>query len=239
MTENDPTQPRLILLPGMDGTGWLLENFAAALPPSLRPFVVRYPPTGCTSYNDVAEFLHSAGIDSEPFVLLAESYSSVAAITWAAANPPNLKALIICVGFATPPVRRLLRPISSLLTYVLFAIPRPSFITRRWTAGHDAPGELIQKLKKVRTTIPIETFAARIRAILHCDVRAELAKVRVPILFLHAKDDWLIDIAQLEEMRAIQPTAEVEIFPGPHLLLERHPKEAAARVARFVRERVR
>jgi pimeloyl-ACP methyl ester carboxylesterase len=122
---------------------------------------------------------------------------------------------------------------------VLFAIPRPGFITRRWSAGSDAPGELIEKLKRIRTTIPIETFAARMRAILKCDVRAELAKVRVPILFLHAKDDWLIDIDKLEEMREIQPKAEVEAFPGPHLLLERHPKEAADRVARFVCERVR
>jgi pimeloyl-ACP methyl ester carboxylesterase len=239
MAEERSNNPRLVLLPGMDGTGWLLEPFAAALPASLRPFIVRYPPTGCTSYAEVGKFLHSAGIDSEPFVLLAESYSSVAAITFAAANPPNLKGLIICAGFATPPVRPLLRPISALLTHVLFAIPRPSIVTRRWTAGTDAPGELIQKLKRVKTTIPVETFAARIRAILNCDARADLAKVRVPILFLHAKDDWLVDTALLEEMRALQPAAEVEIIPGPHLLLERHPKEAAERVARFIRDRVR
>ena len=239
MAEESSNKPRLVLLPGMDGTGWLLEKFAAALPAALRPFIVRYPPTGCTSYKEVAEFLHSAGIDSEPFVLLAESYSSVAAITLAAANPPNLKGLILCVGFATPPVHRLLRPISTLLTHVLFAIPRPAFVTKHWTAGSDAPEELIQKLKRVRITIPVETFAARIRAILGCDARADLAKVHVPVLFLHAKDDWLIDIDKLEEMRTIQPAAEVEIFPGPHLLLERHPQEAADRVARFIRERVR
>jgi pimeloyl-ACP methyl ester carboxylesterase len=221
----------------MDGTGWLLENFAAALPPSLRPHIVRYPPTGCTSYEEVAEFLNAAGLDSGPFVLLAESYSSVAAIKWAAANPPNLKGLILCVGFATAPVHRLLQPVASILTHVLFAIPRPAFIMKHWTAGGDASSELLDKLKKVKTTIPSATFAARIRAVLHCDARKDLAKVRVPILLLHAKDDWLIDMARLEEMCAIQPAAEVEIFPGPHLLLERHPKEAADRVARFVRER--
>jgi sigma-B regulation protein RsbQ len=238
MADGDSREPKLVLLPGMDGTGWLLENFAAALPTSMRPQIVRYPPTGCTSYAEVDAFLRSAGIDTEPFVLLAESYSSVAAITLAAANPPNLKGLIICVGFATPPVRKLLRPISSLLTHVLFALPRPTFVTKHWTAGHDAPKELLDKLKRIRTTIPADTFAARIRAVLTCDVRRELAQVRVPILFLHAKDDQLINMACLEEMRAIQPHAEVEILPGSHMLLERHPQEAAARVARFIRERV-
>src|SRR6185312_3362361 len=238
MVEASPSDPKLVLLPGMDGTGWLLENFAAALPASMRPQIVRYPPTGCTSYAEVDTFLRSAGIDDEPFVLLAESYSSVAAIAWAAANPPNLKGLVLCVGFATPPVRKLLRPISSLLTHVLFALPRPTFVAKHWTAGHDAPKELLLKLKRIRNAIPADTFAKRIRAVLTCDVRRELAQVRVPILFLHAKDDQLIDMACLEEMRAIQPQAEVEIFPGSHLLLERHPQEAAARVARFVRERI-
>lgn len=238
MADGDSREPKLVLLPGMDGTGWLLENFAAALPASMRPQIVRYPPTGCTSYAEVDAFLRSAGIDDEPFVLLAESYSSVAAIALAAANPPNLKALVICVGFATPPVRKLLRPISSILTHVLFALPRPTFVTKHWTAGHDAPKELLAKLKRIRTTIPIETFAARIRAVLTCDVRRELAQVRVPILILHAREDQLIDMERLDEMRAIQPQAEVEIFPGSHMLLERHPREAADRVARFVRERV-
>jgi pimeloyl-ACP methyl ester carboxylesterase len=238
MADGDSQEPKLVLLPGMDGTGWLLENFAAALPTSMRPQIVRYPPTGCTSYAEVDAFLRSAGIDDEPFVLLAESYSSVAAIALAAATPTNLKGLVICVGFATPPVRKLLRPISSLLTHVLFALPRPTFVTKHWTAGHDAPKELLAKLKRIRTAIPADTFAARIRAVLTCDVRRELAQVRVPILFLHAKDDQLIDMACLEEMRAIQPQAEVEIFPGSHMLLERHPREAADRVARFVRERV-
>ena len=108
MADGDSQEPKLVLLPGMDGTGWLLENFAAALPASMRPQIVRYPPTGCTSYAEVDAFLRSAGIDDEPFVLLAESYSSVAAIALAAATPTNLKGLVICVGFATPPVRKLL-----------------------------------------------------------------------------------------------------------------------------------
>lgn len=238
MPEGDPNPPRLVLLPGMDGTGWLLENFAAALPASLRPLIVRYPPTGCGSYSEVAEFLRAARLDLEPFVLLAESYSSVAAVTWAAAKPPNLRGLILCVGFVTPPVRQLLGPISELLSYVLFAIPRPTFVTKHWTAGSDAPKELLDKLKRIRTTIPAATFAARIRAVLNCDVRAQLAQVRVPILFLHAKDDRLIGIKHLKEMQAIQPEAEIEVFPGSHLLLERHPQAAADRVARFIRERV-
>jgi len=226
---------RLVLLPGMDGTGLLLEDFANALPTSLRPQIVRYPPEVC-SYREVDRFLRSSGLDAEPFVLLGESFSSVAAIAWAATNQPTLRGLVICVGFATPPVRRWLRSISSLLSHLLFALPRPRFLTRHFTAGRNAPQPLVRQLETIRATVPAETFAARIRAILSCDARKELGRVSVPILFLHAEDDRLISRDRLEEMRRIRPDAEVEIFPGSHMLLQRHAERAAERVARFVGE---
>jgi len=235
MADVDSQTARLVLLPGMDGTGLLLEAFADALPRDLRPLIVRYPNDVC-SYREVDRFLLSAGLDTEPYVLLAESFSSVAAIAWAATNPPNLKGLVLCVGFAIPPVRRWLRPICVLLSHALFILPRPAFVTRHWTSGADAPEAVTDRLKGIREGVPAETFAARIRAVLTCDVRAELSKVDVPILFLHAQEDRLISRAHLEEMRQIQPRAATEIFPGPHLLLERHPERAAERVARFVRE---
>ncbi|HWB32731.1 MAG TPA: alpha/beta hydrolase [Acidobacteriaceae bacterium] len=228
--------PKIVILPGMDGTGLLLENFAAALPVSFRAQIVRYPVDGCGSYAEVARFLAAAHLDTEPFIVVAESFSSVASIAWAATKPSNLCGLVVCVGFATPPVRRLLRPISALLTYLLPVLPRPSFVTRHWTAGWDASEDTLGRLRKIRDTVPAATFAARIRAILACNVRAELAQVRIPVLLLGAEDDRLVRRERLEEMRRIQPQAAVEIFPGPHLLLERHASRAAESVARFARE---
>jgi hypothetical protein len=53
--------------------------------------------------------------DSEPFVLLAESFSTPVAIRVAAENPTNLKGLILCAGFATSPVSGLPRMLGWLL----------------------------------------------------------------------------------------------------------------------------
>jgi len=239
MTDDRATvMPRLVILPGMDGTGWLLQAFAAALPASLRPLLVRFPVDGCHTYEQVAAFLRAARIDAEPYVLLGESYSSVAAIQWAAANPANLRGLVICVGFATPPVRRPLRAISSLLTYLVPVMPQPRWLVRGLTIGPQTPATVLRQLEKVRATVSASTFAARMRAILHCDARADLARIGVPMLFLHADRDRLVGSDKLKEMRAIQPHADAEIFPGPHLLLEQHSTRAAERVTQFIRERV-
>lgn len=217
----------------MDGTGLLLEDFARALPAALRAEIVRYPPDDCGTYPEVDRFLRSAALDCEPFVLLAESFSTVAAIAWAASAPPNLRGLVLCVGFATPPVPAWLRPIYSLLSHAYFALPRPDFILTHWLTGRDAPRELIARVRELRGPAHTTAYPARIRAALACDVRAELARVAVPIFILAAQDDNLIGRARLDEMLRIRPDAEAHILPGPHLVLSRSPEQAAALVSAF------
>jgi pimeloyl-ACP methyl ester carboxylesterase len=72
--------------------------------------------------------------------------------------------------------------------------------------------------------------------VLTCDARAELSKVTVPMLFIQPKQDRLVGLDRLEEMKEIKPNAEIEIVPGPHLLLQREPEIAAEVVARFARQ---
>ncbi len=79
-------------------------------------------------------------------------------------------------------------------------------------------------------------LSRRLRVILTCDARAELSKVTVPMLFIQPKQDRLVGLDRLEEMKEIKPSAEVEIVPGPHLLLQREPEIAAEVVARFARQ---
>jgi len=56
------------------------------------------------------------------------------------------------------------------------------------------------------------------------------------MLFIQPKQDRLVGLDRLEEMKEIKPSAEVEIVPGPHLLLQREPEIAAEVVARFARQ---
>jgi beta-lactamase class A len=58
----------------------------------------------------------------------------------------------------------------------------------------------------------------------------------VPMLFIQPNQDRLVGLDRLEEMKEIKSSAEVEIVPGPHLLLQREPEIAAEVVARFARQ---
>src|ERR1035437_1949808 len=87
---------RLVLLPGMDGTGELYANFIAALPHRFEMEIVRYPVDVSLSYSELLCFVQSTIKDSEPFVLIAESFSTPLTIQLATTNPPNLKGLVLC-----------------------------------------------------------------------------------------------------------------------------------------------
>ena len=71
----DRSTLKLVLLPGMDGTGELFAGFAMALPEWIHPQVVRYPREHL-SLTDLLLTVRSALLKSEPFVILAESFST-------------------------------------------------------------------------------------------------------------------------------------------------------------------
>jgi hypothetical protein len=65
-------KPRLVLLPGLDGTGSLLCGLRDALDPSIRTIDISYPLYRELDYAALEEFARSRLPRRKPFVLLAE-----------------------------------------------------------------------------------------------------------------------------------------------------------------------
>ena len=93
----------LILLPGMDGTGLLFQDFVEALDADVRTVVVSYPKNESLNYAALeSTVLYQVPMD-EPYVLLAESFSGPVAISIAASCPPRLLGVVLCCSFARNP----------------------------------------------------------------------------------------------------------------------------------------
>jgi len=229
-----PSAPKLVLLPGLDGTGDLFNEFIAALPSGFQAITVRYPTTVSLSYAQLAPRVRDTAPTSDPFALVAESFSTPLAIQIAAEDLRNMKALVLCAGFATSPVRGWRRFLASALAPILFRLPLPDFLAERTLVGSDAPIELVRAVRKAVSSVPATVLTDRLRNILTCDVRTALSKVRIPILYLQARQDQLVDAASLEEIRRIQPTITVADIDGPHLLLQRRPMEAFNLIEKFL-----
>jgi pimeloyl-ACP methyl ester carboxylesterase len=230
--------PKLVLLPGMDGTGELFKDFIAALPKGIETQAVRYPCDRNLSYAELTGFVRSAAPASEPFVLLAESFSTPLAIQYAATNPPNLKGLVICAGFVTSPVRGWQRYVASFLASVMFWIPLPALAAKLFLAGPNASPSLLAAVRSAVSSVQPKVLSARVRAILACDARAELSQIDVPILYIQAAQDRLVGASCLAEIQKIKSLASVTTIAGPHLLLQREPRRTADVVARFLQQPV-
>jgi pimeloyl-[acyl-carrier protein] methyl ester esterase len=138
---------QLVLLPGMDGTGRLFDEFIRALPNSFPATTVPYPTDRYLSYSQLEELVRAACPKSEPFVLLAESFSTPLAIRLAAAKPANLAGLVLCTGFATGPLRRWQGRIASLAASFIFRNPVSNLMARFWLVGSNASPELLAAVR--------------------------------------------------------------------------------------------
>ena len=65
---------KIILLPGLDGTGHLFEPFVHALPTEVEASVISYPADSALSYTELVDFV-SHKLPKEDFFLLGESFS--------------------------------------------------------------------------------------------------------------------------------------------------------------------
>ena len=225
---------RLVLLPGMDGTGALFEEFVKLLPGEIESIIASYPSNQKLSYAQLMPIVRAAAPITEPYILLAESFSTPLAIQFAATRPPNLRGLILCAGFASSPATGLRRLAGRLFAPILFRLPLPGFAKSFWLVGPGAPPSLHHAIRAALSTVPPEVLSARLRAVLRCDARHELSRIEVPILLLQASGDRLVRASSAEEMLLSRPDATLKTIDGPHLLIQREPQKAAAAVMEFI-----
>jgi pimeloyl-ACP methyl ester carboxylesterase len=226
---------KLVLLPGMDGSGELFRGFVAALPKGFETETLWYPTDRWMSYGESAGTLRGAVSVDEPFVLVAESFGTPLAILIAALNPPNLKGIVLCAGFATSPVRGWKRELAMELAPLVSHVTLPGFVAKYLLVGDKAPQALVESVTDAVSWVTPRVLAARVREMLSVDVRAELAQVKVPILYVQATQDRLVDPVCMEELQLVTPARTVAIG-GPHLLLQTEPALCAEVVAGFVRD---
>jgi pimeloyl-[acyl-carrier protein] methyl ester esterase len=230
-----PSSLTLVLLPGMDGTGVLFNSFIAELGEDFTLNVVRYPDDRRLAYPALVELVRSSLPTSEPYVLLAESFSTPIAILCAARPDANLRGLILCAGFAHSPVPKWLSPLATLLRPA-FCIPLPDAVSRWLLLGNNVNSHLLLGVRNAVASVKSEVLTHRLRAIIQCDVRRELGSTSVPLLYIRGIEDRLIGLRSVEKIRSVRPDILLAEVDAPHLILQRRPGESAEIVRAFVRQ---
>jgi pimeloyl-ACP methyl ester carboxylesterase len=225
---------KLVLLPGMDGTGDLFHPFVAALGKDHEVQIVRHPPHESLDYPALTDHVREVLPRSGRYVLLGESFSGPLAIALAAERPAGLDGLVLCCSFARNP-----RPWLGWLRFLLNLSPPvvpPVRLLGRWLLGSHATPALLESLSTALAKVAPTVMRQRLAAVLSVDVTVALRSVAVPILYLRAAHDRLVPRGAAAAISLVQPATRIVEIPGPHLLLQTAPAEAAGVVCQFLRE---
>lgn len=220
----------MVLLPGMHGTGELFLPFRKMMPAGFQATVLELP-NEPLSYSDLQRLMEPRIPQDSPFVLLGESFSGPLAIRLAAKRPPNLRGLILCNSFVSPPRA----PFWKMLPWTtLFRIPPPNLLLRRYLAGNDAPTSLLADLRRTLSSVPPQILASRLRTVLTENAREALGQCVVPMLYLRGTKDRLVLARACRTMEKIAPSIRRCEITGPHLLIQINPKEVWQAITNFV-----
>jgi len=142
---------------------------------------------------------------SERFVLVAKSFSTPLAVWYAATNPQNLAAVIICAGFVGSPVHRWSGTVKALAKPWLFWLKPPRAIVEHFLLGQNAPPDLLEKLRRALHRVSPDILSGRVLEVLDCDARDDLGRTTVPMLYLEATYDRLLSSSCKEEFSQLRP----------------------------------
>jgi pimeloyl-ACP methyl ester carboxylesterase len=229
---------RLVLLPGMDGTGDLFDPLIEAMGPHAAIDVVRYPGHQALGYEELESRVRAQLPSPAPFVLLGESFSGPLAISIAASPPPGLRGLVLCCSFARRPgpglalMRAGLVDVSMRLLHSrLMRVP-----LRQLLLGRDASPRLSGMLEASLAQVSVAVMVRRMKEVQRVDVRDKLARVRVPALYLQALQDRVVPRQAAAAMQHRLSALRVVKIDGPHGLLQASPAASARAIESFCGE---
>ena len=228
---------RLVLLPGMDGTGDLFEPLKKAMGPHAAIDVVRYPGQQALGYDELEPLVRAQLPPHEPFVLLGESFSGPLAISIAASRPAGLRGLILCCSFARRPAPAMAMMRAGMLELAMGLLHSRAMRLpmRHLLLGGNAPADLARRLQDALAQVSGAVMVRRIQEVQRVDVRDKLPLVQVPAMYLQALQDRMVPRHAVALIHKHLPSLRVVKLDGPHGLLQASSAESARAIEDFCR----
>lgn len=221
-----------VVLPGLDGTGLLLDDFVSALETFCAVRLVRYPASGPMSYPELAAFVR-ARLPAGDHVVIGESFAGPLALDLALEPPPGLKGVVLGASFA-----RLDLPLKRTLAALIGRIPVRHVPTRLLTPlllGRWSTPSRRRSLAQALSQVPPDVLAMRAKAALGVDLLRRGGTIGLPVLYLRASSDRLIPASAAGHIAALAPTMTVQDIAAPHFLFQVEPGMCAEAVRQFCR----
>lgn len=219
---------RVLLLPGMDGTGILFKPLVDSLPGDIEVTVISYPVNEKLSYQQLTEYVIKKLPTHDNYVLVAESFSGPIAFLIAKNPPSHLKSVIFVASFLHSP-QRFLNAIKWLPLTIFFYLPIPHYIIWWLLLGKEKKDELISLFKETLRKVSKRVLAFRLREIANLSLSSK--KVDIHCSYIQAAHDKLVPPSNLEAFKKVIKDITVIPVSGPHCILQANPIVCAEVIA--------
>jgi len=209
---------RLVLVPGIDGTGLLFYRQIPALSRNFEVTTTRHRDEARTMddlVDDLDRAIAAAAPDGQ-VTLLGESFGGALTLSYALARPERVERIVVLNSFAHFGSQARLWLGYHLLRATPWGMMR---IVRQLNAHrmHSPQTERdeIRRFHDLMRAATRDGYLSRMRMLRDYDVREQLPSLRVPALYLAADRDTLVpSVDQARLMSELTPMATMRVLEG-------------------------
>jgi pimeloyl-ACP methyl ester carboxylesterase len=185
-------KPRLVYLPGIDGTGRLLHR-QPRLSAEYDLRCVAYPQDRSTTYLELAR-LGAEALGPEGGIVLAESFGGGVALTLALAWPDRVKRLALVNTFAWYPHSKLIALMSLANPFLPGRPfpPRSRGLRGRLFFPAGTPTDDQDEWWSRTSDVPLWAYGMRLGMIARLDLRARLPRIEAPCSVVVSTNDRVV-----------------------------------------------
>jgi len=212
---------KLVLLPGMDGTGLLFKPFID-LADTFEVDIIGYPLDKFLTYSELTDYVRELLPKDKEFILVAESFSGPVVYQLMKKRTPKLISAVFIASFISSPRPIMLPMLKRLPLSMLFSVPIPKFIIRRYLLGSKANDELIRQFKEAIKKVNPEVLAKRLKMLAEIEVPKERISYRC--CYVQANSDSLVPESNIGIFKKLFDDISIKKVDGPHFLLQANPE---------------
>jgi surfactin synthase thioesterase subunit len=221
---------KIILLPGLDGTGALFKPFIDLLPKDIEPVIIQYPLNEQLTYSEICDLVMSQLPEDEEYILVGESFSGPIVYEIAYKKPKNIKSVIFIASFLSNPRPNILKLLRFVPLKLMLFMPIPRFIVKLFVLGGLANDEIMKLFMATIKRIPANQLVFRLNEIAKLTMKEY--KCNVKAIYIQASSDKLVPKKSLEEFK--DKFKELKIFKveGSHFVMQVNPSSCLKVIVR-------
>lgn len=221
----------VVLLPGLDGTGIMLDDMADALRKTVEVRIISYPTDVFLDYDALVSFVRDQLPDGDVFIV-GESFSGPVALRLAQVEPVKVKAVILGASFGRLDFP--FKPVLSLLSKTFSPRLLPQRLLSALLLGRGSTPERREKLRVALASVAPHVLTARAEAALNADIISPGVSIRQPVLYLKALRDRIMPSGAANDLKSIANGLQVKEIDAPHFLFQVAALDCSEAILNFI-----